>query len=91
MNAPYQKHSQTSKLAAEEIKPEAATLREQVYQALKDIGPMTDEEMQDLLDMNPSTQRPRRIELQRAGWVEGTGSKRLTKSQRQAVVWRAVP
>lgn len=48
---------------------------------------MTDEEIQTTLDMNPSTERPRRVELVEGGWVEDSGDKRLTRSRRKSVVW----
>jgi DNA-binding IclR family transcriptional regulator len=49
---------------------------------------LTDEEMQRRLGMNPSTQRPRRIELARRGMVVEAGT-RKTASGRNASVWRA--
>jgi DNA-binding IclR family transcriptional regulator len=49
---------------------------------------LTDEEMQKRLGMNPSTQRPRRIELARRGMVVEAGT-RKTASGRNASVWRA--
>jgi hypothetical protein len=48
---------------------------------------MTDEEQQAALAMNPSTQRPRRIELVRRGLVVEAGT-RKTSSGRMAAVWR---
>lgn len=48
---------------------------------------LTDEEMQRRLQMNPSTQRPRRIELARRGLVVEAGT-RKTASGRNASVWR---
>ena len=50
---------------------------------------LTDEEMQRLLEMNPSTQRPRRIELARRGLVVECGTRR-TASGRMATVWKAI-
>jgi hypothetical protein len=47
----------------------------------------TDEEMQLALGMNPSTQRPRRVELVRRGLVVEDGT-RQTASGRMATVWR---
>lgn len=88
--APFQRHSNTSRAAALEIEPSASTLRGQLLAALRAAGErgMTDEEMQYELGMNPSTQRPRRIELCRGGFIEASG-KRLTISRRKALVWRA--
>jgi hypothetical protein len=48
---------------------------------------LTDEQMQHRLGMNPSTQRPRRIELARRGMVIKAGT-RKTSSGRNADVWR---
>jgi hypothetical protein len=48
---------------------------------------LTDEEQQHALGMNPSTQRPRRIELARRGLIVESGT-RKTSSGRNAVVWR---
>jgi hypothetical protein len=47
----------------------------------------TDEEIARALGMNPSTARPRRIELARRGLVVEAGTRRTT-SGRMASVWR---
>lgn len=49
--------------------------------------PSTDEEIATELEMNPSTVRPRRIELARRGLIVEDGT-RKTASGRMAVVWR---
>jgi hypothetical protein len=41
------------------------------------------------LGMNPSTQRPRRIELCQRNLIVDSGTTRLTTSGRKAVVWKA--
>lgn len=87
---PFIAGSATSKKAAEEIRQPVTTLRARVLSTLLSKGPSTDEEMQDYLGMNPSTQRPRRIELQRAGLVRDSGKKRNTRSGRLATVWETV-
>jgi predicted ArsR family transcriptional regulator len=48
----------------------------------------TDEEIARALGMNPSTARPRRIELLRRGLIEQAGTRRTT-SGRMASVWQA--
>ena len=48
---------------------------------------MTDEEIQDALRMNPSTQRPRRVELVEGGWIVDSQRRRRTRARRDAVVW----
>jgi predicted ArsR family transcriptional regulator len=87
-DAPYQAHSQTSAQAAARIAPSAGSLRALVLAAIKALGPMTDEEIAELCHLNPSTARPRRLELQRAGLVVADGTK-PTRSGRQATIWRA--
>jgi hypothetical protein len=90
---PFQRHSQTSQEAAASIAAgnKQATLRQKVHDYLLFRGEAgaTDEEMQRALEMGPSTQRPRRIELVRMGLARDTGRTRLTASGRKAVVWSA--
>lgn len=79
---------QTSKDAAASI--DANTLRARVLDLLRATpSGLTDEEMQQRLGMNPSTQRPRRIELVDRDLVCDSGTKRATTSGRQAIVWKA--
>jgi hypothetical protein len=90
MNAPYVSHSRTSYGAAQAIGGAALNaLQRRVFNFLSDRGPegATDEELQLALQMNPSTQRPRRIELVRWGMVGDSGRTRTTASGRAAVVW----
>jgi len=82
-----QRHSDTSTAAAEAIKPDTSTLRTLVFNFIRNAGGATDEEIQIALDMNPSTERPRRVELVNAGRVADSGERRKTKSGRKAVVW----
>lgn len=89
---PHQAHSATSKAAAVAIVSDRNTLRKQVYEFIKSKGlnGATDEEIQDGLGMNPSTQRPRRVELWTDGKIVKNGEcKRPTKSGRLASVWQA--
>ncbi len=85
----YQAHSDTSLDAAVEIQSDSNTLRGKVLRYLRDCGARgaTDEEIQTALKLNPSTQRPRRIELTEMGFVVDSGGTRLTRSSRKAVVW----
>lgn len=86
---PFQRHSDTSREAADAMKYSAETLRETVFNYLNYRGAegATDEEIQDDLDMAGNTERPRRRELQEAGKVRDSGMRRTTKTGRQAVVW----
>lgn len=88
-DAPSQRASATSRDAAERIAPGAPTLRVQVLAYIEQHpAGLTDEEVQLGLGMNPSTQRPRRIELQRDGMVAPAGTRKTT-SGRKATVWQA--
>lgn len=89
--APAQGHSQTSVAAARAIEPSAGTLRSLVLGYVRTAGTRgaTDEEIQDGLEMNPSTERPRRVELVEAGLVYDSTATRPTRSGRAAVVWCA--
>ncbi len=105
LTAPFVRHSSTSKDAAEQIKPNAGTLRAKVLEYLQSIqgfiysetfkdagsyGGATDEQMQRCIPMEASTQRPRRIELVAAGLVRDSGRKAQTSSGRKATVWEVV-
>ena len=87
--APSVNGSITSAKAADSLGP--ATLNALQRQVLELLAAtpdgLTDEEQQRLLGMNPSTQRPRRIELARRGLVVEAGTRR-TASGRMATVWR---
>jgi hypothetical protein len=88
---PYQPHSGTSRQAAEEMRSTAVTDRAAVLNLLsRKMGGLTDEEIQRTLRLNPSTERPRRIELVREGKIRDSGRTRKTASGRAATVWEAV-
>jgi hypothetical protein len=68
------------------IQEAAPILRERVFGLIAMFGPVTDEQIAELGHLNPSTARPRRLELERAGRIEAAGYSR-TKSGRRAVAW----
>lgn len=88
--APAVQTSRTSMQAADSLEPATLNaMQRQVYEFLASRPDgATDEEMQRGLVMNPSTQRPRRIELVRRGLVVEDGTRR-TSSGRNASVWKA--
>lgn len=89
LGLPHQAHSDTSRAAAASSLPGARTARERVYWTVcASAQGLTDEEIQLQLAMNPSTQRPRRVELLEAGLIEDSGSTRTVRSGLEAVVWR---
>lgn len=88
--APAVQTSRTSMRAADSLDGDTLnTLQRSVVAYLRQAGDhgATDEEMQLGLGMNPSTQRPRRIELVRRGLVVEAGT-RKTRSGRYATAWR---
>lgn len=87
---PAQAHSETSRQAAVAIAPTSGTLRAKVLAFIQTRGAAgaTDEEIAQALGLNPSTARPRRIELVRGGFIEKRGT-RKTSSGRAADVWVA--
>ena len=72
---PYQRHSETSRAAAQAARPNARTAREAVMDCIRDHGPLADREIQNLLGLEGSSERPRRIELAAAGRIEKAGVK----------------
>lgn len=84
---PYQAHSVTSREAAESITEAAPTMRQRVLDAIRRFGPISDELLASELDMNPSTVRPRRIELAKAGLIAQHPEKGTTASGRRASLW----
>ncbi len=87
--APYQRHSPTSKAAAEDVEPRTGTQRALVLSFLRGRGVTgaTDEEMQNCIPMSANAQRPRRGELK--SLIRDSGRTRPTASGNQAVVWVA--
>lgn len=87
--APAQRHSPTSVAAADSMDRSTMNrLQRLIYDFLCDqTEGATDEEIARACGMNPSTARPRRIELERRGVIVAAGE-RKTASGRRATVWR---
>jgi hypothetical protein len=81
----------TSAAAKAAIRPSAATMRQRILQRIVAAGidGCTDDELQHELDIQGSTERPRRQELQQAVLITQSGEVRKTASGRSAVVWVA--
>ena len=72
------------------MEPRTGTQRGRILELLRNSEQgLTDEAMQDLLGMNPNSQRPRRNELVAEGWVVDSGERRSTKGKSNAIVWVA--
>jgi len=85
-------HPDTSYAAAESVAgTPAQSARQRVYDFLVEQGTWgaTDEHIAELLNMNPSTERPRRQELEQAGRIRKAEWLRTTRSGRKATVWVA--
>lgn len=85
-----QRHSATSVAAARSMTQIAPTLRDRVLRFIESAGPVTDEEIAVTLGLNPSTARPRRIELVADGLVMAAPETRPTAAGRAATAWIAV-
>lgn len=88
LDLPPHVHTETSYRAAEEIKSHAPRLRSLVLGYIQEHPGCTDEEIVDGLGMNPSTARPRRLELFRMGLIELIDENGKTRSGRKAARWR---
>jgi len=87
----------TSWEAALSLTPESTQrMYRAIYLILSRLGPMTDYEIRAVMTErnfkhSHSGVSARRVELERAGWIRGTGEKRPTPVGGQAEVWEAVP
>lgn len=91
LTPPAQRHSATSRAAAEAVEPRAATLRRAALEAIRAAADgLTDEEGVDATGMGGSTWRPRRVELVGLGLVRDSGRVRKVRSGKRATVWVAV-
>lgn len=87
---PFVRKSRTSKAAAQRLTV-SEEQRRSVLAYLESCGDRgaTDEEIQDGTGLGGSTERPRRIELERRGLIFKSESERPTRSGRNAAVWLA--
>ena len=86
-------HPETAQEAAKAIKLRSGTQRAAVllelFQAnVSGMDGLSDETLQAVLGMGASSERPRRVELCRMGYVDDSGKRVVTTSGREAVVWQ---
>jgi predicted HTH transcriptional regulator len=86
-HAPGFKRDGTSKLAAEESKPEASYLRAACLDCIR-RDPATADEVAEWLGRSVLAVRPRLSELVAQGKIEETGKRRRNASGKLAAVWR---
>lgn len=81
-------HRDTAKAAAAKALGRSGSARRRVFDllAVNEHG-LTDEQICEALRLNPSTERPRRVELVDAGFVVDTGERRRVASGGMAAVW----
>lgn len=85
--SPGYKRRDTSKQAAEDMKPSAETLRQKVYDLLTRLELSADQAAY-ILEEDKLSIRPRCSELAKMGRIEDSGKRSLNKSGKKAVVWR---
>jgi hypothetical protein len=87
LELPFQRHSLPSIEAAESMAEKVSNLQAVVLAFIKQYGPCTDESIALGLSLNPSTARPRRIELQKKRLIVEAGEG-MTRSGRKAALWK---
>lgn len=87
--APGFKRTDTSRQAAEDMKPNAATLRSKVLRALGNC-PLTADECAAVLRQPVLSIRPRLSELRELGRIEDSGKRRRNASGKNAIVWHRI-
>lgn len=85
-------HPETAQEAAKAIKLRSGTQRAAVLLELFEanvsgLDGMTDETLQRTLRMGASSERPRRVELVRMGFVQDSGKREPTTSGQEAILW----
>lgn len=87
-NSPGYKDNDTSREAAESMEKPAGKLRLEVLGMLHYHGPLTADECADKMKKDKLAVRPRFTELQQAGKIVDTGTRRKNMSGRSAKVWK---
>lgn len=82
---PYQRHSETSREAAEAISAKAPALRATVLSFIKTNGPVTDSGIIEGLGLPANSVRPRRVELMQRGEIRQEGTMRQANGRRAAL------
>ena len=85
---PHAKGSDTSRAAAKHITPKIGGLQKRVILALYEYGPLSDETLERLLGVAATrSSRPRRRELEMAGFVCDSGDRIKSESGLLVVLW----
>src|SRR5512139_2528461 len=89
-NRPGFKNRDTSKAAADAMRPRAGTLRAAALKILS-TAPRTADEVAAQLGESILSIRPRITELSRLGYVIATKERRANQSTHKAIVWTITP
>lgn len=85
---PGWKHTDTSRDAAEAIKPSTGYLREKVLSFLSQYGPSTSREISIGLGIDYASIQPRTSELRRLQKIKDSGERRAdSKTGKRVIVW----
>lgn len=84
------KRRETSRAAAEAMKPSKARLQQLCLDMLRVAGPLTADECAANLARDKLSIRPRFSELSATGKIEDSGTRRRNASGKSAVVWQIV-
>lgn len=88
-NEPGFKRTDTSREAAEAMKPTAATLRDKALRAIGAAGlnGLTSEELAAVIGVERVSIQPRTSELRELEKIEDSGQRRRNGSGKRAIVW----
>ena len=89
-NQPAARGTETSRAAAESARPRAESVREQCLTRIQENGPLTADEVADLLHESVLYIRPRIAELHKSGKIADSGKRRQNTSGQKAIAWAAV-
>jgi len=81
-------HQETSLKAAEEITHKAPTIREQVYDAVKEKGLASPEQVAEIINRPDCSVKPRFTELKNLGLIEDSGKRCKTRYNKTAILWQ---
>lgn len=85
---PFARGRETSREAAEEMKPHASRLALQVLRLIRERRGATCAEIESAMGLAHQTASARIWELAGMGLIEDSGARRPTPSGRRAIVWR---
>ena len=87
-NVPGYQKTDTSKAAANDMRPKKALLHRIVLDALRDFGDMTTHEICSVTSKDYDAIQPRTSELREIGKISDSGIRRRTPKGKASIVWR---